>query len=141
MKHALLCLVLLASVVSASAANPTISITPSPVVLPSGSVQQFTASFSDGSQVQSCAWMTTGSLNAIQSTGAGTATFAAGTLKATYIVQANCRNVNGVPAVCSRSAGKYSRLPLESLIPKKLPLDSNAAAVELEISLVNVGML
>jgi len=98
MKHALLCLVLLASVVSASAANPTISITPSPVVLPSGSVQQFTASFSDGSQVQSCAWMTTGSLNAIQSTGASTATFGAGTLKATYIVQANCRNVNGVPA-------------------------------------------
>lgn len=98
MKHALLCLLLLASVVSATAANPTVSITPSPMVMPSGSVQQFTASFSDGSQVQSCTWMATGSQNAIQSIGANNALFAAGTLKATYIVQANCRNVNGVVA-------------------------------------------
>ena len=98
MKHALLCLLLLASLVSASAANPTIAITPSPVVMPSGSVQQFTAAFSDGSQVQSCTWLATGAQNAIQSTGPGTATFAAGTLRATYIVQANCQNVNGVPA-------------------------------------------
>lgn len=98
MKHALLCLLLLVSVVSASAANPTIAITPSPIVMPSGSVQQFTAAFSDGSQVQSCTWLTTGSQNAIESTGANTATFAAGALKATYIVQANCQNVNGVPA-------------------------------------------
>ena len=96
MKHALLCLLLLASVVSASAANPTINITPSPIAMPSGSVQQFTASFSDGSQVQSCTWMITGTQNAIQGIGANTALFAAGTLKATYVVQANCRNVNGV---------------------------------------------
>lgn len=98
MKHALLGLLILVSVVSASAANPTIAITPSPIVMPSGSVQQFTAAFSDGSQVQSCTWLTTGSQNAIESTGANTATFAAGALKATYIVQANCQNVNGVPA-------------------------------------------
>ncbi len=98
MKCSLLCLLLLASVVSASAANPTVTITPSPVVMPSGSVQQFTANFSDGSQVQSCTWMVTGSMNAIQGIGANTALLAAGTLKATYVVQANCRNVSGVPA-------------------------------------------
>lgn len=98
MKHALLCLLLLASVVSASAANPTVAITPSPIALPTGSVQQFTATFSDGSQVQSCTWMATGGLNVIQGVGANSAVFAAGTLKATYIVQANCRNVNGVAA-------------------------------------------
>ena len=96
MKHTLLCLLLLASVISASAANPTITITPSPIAMPSGSVQQFTASFSDGSQVQSCTWLATGGQNTIQGVGANTALFAAGTLKATYVVQANCRNVNGV---------------------------------------------
>jgi hypothetical protein len=98
MRNALLCLLVLAWAVSASAANPTINITPSPVAMPSGSVQQFTAAFSDGSQVQSCTWLVTGAQNAIQSTGPNTAAFAAGTLKATYIVQANCQNVNGAQA-------------------------------------------
>lgn len=95
MKHALLCSFVLACVLSASAASPTVSVTPSPVRMPSGSVQQFTANFSDGSQVQNCTWLVTGQQNAIQSTGPNTAAFAAGTLKATYIVQANCQNVNG----------------------------------------------
>ncbi len=99
MKNALLCLMLLACLVSASASNnPTIQITPSPISIPSGSTQQFNAAFSDGSQVQSCTWLTTGSLNAIQGTGVSTALFAAGTLKATYIIQANCTNTSNVQA-------------------------------------------
>ena len=98
MKTALLCCLVLACAVCASAADPTLSLTPSPIVMPSGSVQQFTAAFSDGSQVQSCTWLVTGSSNAIQSTGPNTAILAAGTLRATYIVQANCQNVNGVQA-------------------------------------------
>ena len=99
MKKALLCSIILAWVVSASAANPTVSITPSPVRMSSGSSQVFTASFSDGSQVQSCTWLSTGQQNAIESSGPNTATFAAGTLKATYVVTANCQNVNGVQAM------------------------------------------
>ena len=99
MKNALLCLVLLAGVVNASAGNPTITISPSPIALASGGTQEFTAAFSDGSQIQSCSWMTTGTLNAIQGVGANSAIFAAGTLKATYVVTASCRNVNGTEAM------------------------------------------
>jgi hypothetical protein len=99
MRKALLCLLLLASVVSASAANPSITISPSPVALHAGGTQQFTATFSDGSQVQSCTWLTTGSMNAVQGIGASTAIFAAGTLKATYVVTASCINTTGVPAM------------------------------------------
>jgi hypothetical protein len=99
MKKALLCLLLLASVVSASAANPSVVISPSPVSLYVGNTQQFTATFSDGSQVQSCTWLTTGSLNAVQGIGVNTAIFAAGTLRATYVVTASCTNTNGIPAM------------------------------------------
>ncbi len=99
MKKALLCLLLLASVISASAANPSITISPSPVALHAGGTQQFTAIFSDGSQVQSCTWLTTGSLNAIQGIGVNNAIFAAGTLRATYVVTASCINTNGIPAM------------------------------------------
>jgi len=99
MNKALLCLLLLACVIPASATNPTVTISPSPVILPAGSTQQFTAAFSDGSQIQSCTWLTTGSQNAIQSTGANTAMFAAGPLKATYVVTANCTNTAGVQAM------------------------------------------
>ena len=100
MKNALLCLLLLAWVVSASAGNnPTVSITPSPIALPPRSSQQLTAAFSDGSQVQSCSWLATGPQKAMASTSASTAEFAAGTSKATYVVTANCVNKNGVPAM------------------------------------------
>ena len=99
MKKALLCLLLLASVVSASAANPSIVISPSPIALATGNTRQFTATFSDGSQIQSCTWMATGSLNAIQGIGVNTAIFAAGTLKATYVVTATCTNTGGVQAM------------------------------------------
>jgi hypothetical protein len=60
MKITLLCLLLLACFLSADAAGPTVTISPSPIALPAGSTQQFTASFSDGSQVANCTWMTTG---------------------------------------------------------------------------------
>lgn len=100
MKNALLCLLLLAGVLGASASsNPTVSITPSPVAIPTGGTQQFTATFSDGSQIQSCNWLATGSLNAVQGIGVNTAVFAAGTLKATYVVTANCTNAAGVHAM------------------------------------------
>ena len=100
MKNALLCLMLLACIVSASASNnPTVLITPSPVSVVSGGTQLFTAAISDGSQVQNCTWLTTGNTNAIQGTGVSTAEFAAGTLKATYIVQATCNNTNNVQAM------------------------------------------
>jgi hypothetical protein len=100
MKKALLCLILLACcVVTASADNnPTVVITPSPAILSPGSTQQFTAAFSDGSQISSCTWLATGPLNAIQSTGANTSVFAAGTLKATYIATASCTNTNNYNA-------------------------------------------
>jgi hypothetical protein len=99
MRKALLCLLLLASVVSASATNPTITITPSPIALPVGATQQFAATFSDGTQIQSCTWLATGPQNAIQGIGANTAIFAAGPLRATYVVTATCTNVNGVHAM------------------------------------------
>jgi hypothetical protein len=100
MKKALLCLLLLACwVVTASADNnPTVNITPSPAILAPGQTQQFTAAFSDGSQIQSCTWLATGPQNAIQSTGVATAMFGAGTLKATYIATANCTNTNNYNA-------------------------------------------
>jgi hypothetical protein len=100
MKKALLCLFLLAGVVSASANdNPAVNITPSPIALPPRGSQQLTAAFSDGSRVQSCSWLATGPQKAIASTSASTAEFAAGTSKATYVVTANCVNTNGVPAM------------------------------------------
>ena len=103
MKKALLCLVVclfvLACIVPASAANPTVTISPSPISMVPGQIQQFTAAFSDGSQIQSCTWLVTGSLNAIQSIGANTAVFASGTLKATYIATASCQNTNNVNAM------------------------------------------
>ncbi|MGC2112630.1 MAG: hypothetical protein WA655_24130 [Candidatus Korobacteraceae bacterium] len=95
MKKALLCLTLLACVASASAASPNLTISPSPVAVVSGNTQQFTASFDDGSQVANCTWLTTGSVNAIQSTGVNTAVFAAGSLKATYVLTATCTNSSG----------------------------------------------
>jgi hypothetical protein len=100
MKNALLCLLLLACVVQASASNdPTVNVTPSPIALPARGSQQLTAAFSDGSQVQSCSWLATGPQKAIASTSASTAEFAAGTSKATYVVTVNCVNTNGVPAM------------------------------------------
>lgn len=100
MKNALLCLLLLACVVPASASNdPTVNVTPSPIALPARGSQQLTAAFSDGSQVQSCSWLATGPQKAIASTSASTAEFAAGTSKATYVVTVNCVNTNGVPAM------------------------------------------
>lgn len=63
-----------------------------------GQTQTFAAAFSDGSQIQSCSWLVTGTLNAIQSTGTNTAMLAAGTLKATYVVTASCQNTNNVNA-------------------------------------------
>jgi hypothetical protein len=103
MKKALLCLVgclfALACVVPASAQGPTIIITPSPAILSVGQTQTFTAAFSDGSQIQSCSWLVTGSLNAIQSTSTNTALLAAGTLRATYVATANCQNTNNVNAM------------------------------------------
>jgi hypothetical protein len=99
MKKALLCLIVLACIVPANATNPTVTISPSPISMVPGQTQQFTATFSDGSQVQSCTWMVTGSLNAIQSTGANTAALATGTLKATYIATASCINTNNVNAM------------------------------------------
>lgn len=101
MKKALLCLVILAcAVVSATADNnPTVSISPSPVGVRVGGTQLFTAAFSDGSHVQSCTWLATGSLNAVQSIGPSTAMFAAGTLRATYVVTANCINDAGQQAM------------------------------------------
>jgi hypothetical protein len=99
MKKALLCLIVLACIVPASATNPTVTISPSPISLVPGQTQPFTAAFSDGSQIQSCTWMVTGSLNAIQSTGANTAMMATGTLKATYIATASCINTNNVNAM------------------------------------------
>jgi hypothetical protein len=100
MKKALLCLLLLACwVVTASADNnPTVNITPSLAVLTPGQTQQFTAAFSDGSQIQSCTWLATGPQNAIQSTGVNTAAFAAGPLRATYVATASCTNVNNFNA-------------------------------------------
>ena len=104
MKKALLCLVVclfaLSCVVPAVAdSGPTVTISPSPISLVVGQTQQFTAAFSDGSQIQSCTWMVTGTLNAIQSTSANTAMLATGTLKATYIATASCTNVNNVNAM------------------------------------------
>ena len=101
MKKALLCLLLLACMVVTASAdnNPTVSITPSPVRLPVGGTQQFSAAFSDGSQIQSCTWLVTGNNNAIQSTGSSTAIVAAGTLRATYVVTASCINASGVQAM------------------------------------------
>jgi hypothetical protein len=100
MKKALLCLLLLACcVITASADNnPTVTITPSPAILSPSQTQQFTAAFSDGSQIQSCNWLVTGPQNAIQSTSANTAVFAAGTLRATYIATASCTNTNNYNA-------------------------------------------
>ena len=100
MKKALLCLLLLACwVVTASADNnPTVNITPSLAVLTPGQTQQFTAAFSDGSQIQSYTWLATGPQNAIQSTGVNTAAFAAGPLRATYVATASCTNVNNFNA-------------------------------------------
>src|SRR4051812_13833639 len=97
MKKALLCLLLLACVVVAASAdsNPTVSISPSPVRIPVAGTQLFTAAFSDGSQIQSCTWLATGNNNAIQSIGSSTAILAAGTLRATYVVTANCTNSAG----------------------------------------------
>jgi hypothetical protein len=99
MKRALLCLLLclsvLACVIPASADGPQLIITPNPIGVPVGSTQQFTAAFSDGSQITNCTWLATGSLNAIQANGVNTAMFAAGTLPATYVVTATCANVNG----------------------------------------------
>lgn len=99
MKKALLCLLLLACAVSAGANNPNLTISPSPIAVPAGGTQQFTATFSDGSQVANCTWMATGSLNAIQSNGVNTAVFAAGALPGTYVVTASCTNVNGFTAM------------------------------------------
>ncbi len=104
MKKALLCLVVclfaLACVVPASAdSGPTIIITPSPVILTVGQTQTFNAAFSDGSQIQSCTWLVTGTLNAIQSTGANAAVMVAGTLRATYVATASCQNINNVNAM------------------------------------------
>jgi len=101
MKKALLCLLLLACVaISASAENnPTVSITPSPVRIPVAGTQFFTASFSDGSQVQSCTWLVTGNTNVVQNIGASTAIVAAGTIRATYVVTANCTNSAGQQAM------------------------------------------
>jgi hypothetical protein len=65
----------------------------------SGQTQIFTAAFSDGSQIQSCSWLVTGSLNAIQGLSANTALLAAGTLKATYVATASCQNTNNVNAM------------------------------------------
>ena len=64
-----------------------------------GQTQLFTAAFSDGSQIQNCTWLVTGSLNAIQGTSANTAMLAAGTLKATYVATASCQNTNNVNAM------------------------------------------
>jgi len=101
MKKALLCLLLLACIVVSASANnnPTVSITPSPVGIPTGGTQIFTAAFSDGSQIQSCTWLATGNNNAVQSIGVNTAVFAAGTLKATYVITATCTNTSGVQAM------------------------------------------
>ena len=104
MKKALLCLVVclfaVACVVPACAdSGPTLTITPSPVSLTVGQTQIFSAAFSDGSQIQSCTWLVTGSLNAIQSASANTAVMAAGTLRATYVATANCTNTNNVNAM------------------------------------------
>jgi len=99
MKKALLYLLCMSFVVPSFAANPTVTVTPSTLPLPAGSTQQLTAAFSDGSQIQSCTWMATGSQNGIQSIGVNTATFAAGTLKATYVVTASCTNAAGVRAM------------------------------------------
>jgi hypothetical protein len=109
MKKALLCLVLLAFVVVSASANnnPTVSISPSPVGIPVGGTQLFTATFSDGSHVQSCSWLATGNNNAVQSVGSNTAIFAAGTLKATYVITANCINSNGVQAMGLGVIGIY----------------------------------
>jgi hypothetical protein len=104
MKKTLLCLVVclfvLACFIPASASSgPTLTISPSPTSMVPGQTQIFTAAFSDGSQIQSCTWLVTGSLNAIQSTSANTAVLAAGTLKATYIATASCQNTNNVNAM------------------------------------------
>ena len=101
MKKALLCLLLMASVVVTAGAsnNPTVSISPSPVAVHVGGTQLFSATFSDGSHVQSCTWLATGNLNAVQSIGPSTAIYAAGTLKATYVVTANCINDAGQQAM------------------------------------------
>lgn len=100
MKYAPLVFVVLACALSAVADNnATVVVTPSPVMLHAGSTQQFTAGFSDGSQVQNCTWLTTGSSNGIQSTGANTAAFAAGQLKATYVVTASCTSSTGFQAM------------------------------------------
>jgi len=109
MKKALLCLLLLACVVVTASAdnNPTVSISPTPVWVKVAGTQLFTASFSDGSQVQSCTWLATGNNNAVQGVGASTAIFAAGTLRATYVVTATCMNSNGVQAMGLGVVGVY----------------------------------
>lgn len=95
-------------VVTASANNnPTVSISPSPVGVPVSGTQLFTATFSDGSQIQSCTWLATGNNNAVQSIGANRAIFAAGTLQATYVITAQCTNVNGVQAMGLGVIGVY----------------------------------
>lgn len=101
MKKALLCLVLLACAVATASAdnNPTLSITPTPIGIHVGGTKLFTAAFSDGSQIQSCTWLATGTNNAVQSTGVNTAIFAAGTIKATYVITASCTNTNNVTAM------------------------------------------
>ncbi len=101
MKKALLCLVILAfAVVTASATNnPTLSISPTPIGVHVSGTQIFTAAFSDGSHIQSCTWMATGPLNAVVSIGPNSAVFAAGTLRATYVVTATCTNDAGQQAM------------------------------------------
>jgi hypothetical protein len=97
MTKSLLCLLILLCVVSASATDPpSLSISPTPVALHAGDKQQFTATFSDSSEIKVCTWMATGSLNAIQSDGVNTATFVAGALKGTYVATATCANVDGL---------------------------------------------
>ena len=109
MKKALLCLLLLACVVVTASAdsNPTVTITPSPVWIKVAGTQLFTATFSDGSQVQSCTWLATGNNNAVQGIGVNTAIFAAGTIRATYVVTATCTNTNGVQAMGLGVIGVY----------------------------------
>lgn len=98
MKKALLGLLLLVCVVSATADDASLSpltISPSPIALHPGEKQQFTATFTDQSEVKSCVWLATGTANVIQSDGVNTATLVAGSLKATYVVTASCASANG----------------------------------------------
>jgi len=79
---------------------PSLSINPTAVTLPPGTSQYFIASFTDGSQMQSCAWAATGvGKNGVKliTTNEEWAVFSDGTLRGvTYMVSGTCTNTAGV---------------------------------------------